>query len=318
MRLLSRTTSSECGAFDASTDDERRRALSAFLLNRRQRIDANATRVGTYIRRENRIGRPFTQEEVAEALDVSRQWYGALELSSPVRPSPALLDRIATLFDLRDDDRLMLFRLAIPEFGVPARISPEAYHRASGVSGRPPRSRVIASWDRSHALGVDPTRRKVPCCGDLDERRAANERLLRAARPIVAKLAHEFSGTAYVVVIADAQGRILDVAGDPDAQRRLARSGFAPGGDMTETAVGTNAIGTTIADRRPLHLLGAEHFCEVGVPLTCTAAPIGDPTTREIAGVIDLTAPQRLVRLHPIGLVLQAALEVEERLALLR
>jgi DNA-binding XRE family transcriptional regulator len=103
--------------FDTSTDDERRRTLSAFLLNRRQRIDANAARVGTYMRRENRIGRPFTQEEIAEALDVSRQWYAALELSLPVRPSPALLDRIATLFDLHDDDRLTLFRLAIPEFG---------------------------------------------------------------------------------------------------------------------------------------------------------------------------------------------------------
>lgn len=99
-------------------DQERLRRLSAFLLNERLRIDSNAARVGTYVRRESRIGRPLTQEEVAEALDVSRQWYASLERGLSVRPSPGLLARIAAFFGLHDDDRLMLFRLAIPEFGI--------------------------------------------------------------------------------------------------------------------------------------------------------------------------------------------------------
>lgn len=118
--FLSSTTSPgqvEVGVHD---DEQRRRRLSAFLLNKRRRIDSNVAQVGTHARRECRIGRPLTQEEVAEALDVSRQWYAALETGSSIRPSPALLDRIATLFDMHDDDRLTLFRLAIPEFGISA------------------------------------------------------------------------------------------------------------------------------------------------------------------------------------------------------
>jgi transcriptional regulator with XRE-family HTH domain len=349
LRILS-TASTPSGAdLDARRDEERRRQLSAFLLNKRQRLDQNAARFGTYVRRESRIGRAITQAEIAAALDVSRQWYAALEMGSSIRPSAALLDRIATLLALHDGERLTLFRLAIPEFGVsteraatildgveatgyaaairsPGEIDAaaealarvrEEYHRTGNISGATPRSRVIASWDRCRALGVDPQQKETPFCGDLDERRTANERLLRAADPVVGQLADELSDSGYVVVIADAEGRMLEFAGDLDVRRRLARNAFATGGDLSEAALGTNAIGTAIADRRPLQLLGAEHFCEVGVPLTCTAAPIWNPATREIAGVLDVTGSYKLVRKHMVGFVMQAALEIEERLALL-
>jgi DNA-binding XRE family transcriptional regulator len=118
--FLSSTTPGhlEVGVHD---DERRRRRLATFFLNNRRRIDANVARVGTYARRQSRVGRPLTQEEVAEALDVSRQWYAALENGWSIRPSAALLDRIATFFDLHVDDRLMLFRLAIPEFGISTR-----------------------------------------------------------------------------------------------------------------------------------------------------------------------------------------------------
>jgi transcriptional regulator with XRE-family HTH domain len=351
VRILSTATSAGSADLDARRDQERRRRLSAFLLNKRRRIDPNAPRVGTYTRRNNRIGRPLTQEEVAEALDVSRQWYAALEMGSSIRPSAALLDRIATFFKLREAERLTLFRLAIPEFGIssqgatgildglepptayaaaigsPAEIDAavdtlarvrEQYHRTGNALGAPARSRIIASWDRSRALGVDHTQKTAPFCDCLDDHRAANERLLRAADSIIAHLADEFADTGYVVVIADAEGRMLEIAGDRDAQRFLAKNAFASGGVMSEAALGTNAIGTSLADRRPLQLLGAEHFCDAGVRLTCTAAPICDPATREIVGVLDVTGPSKLVRPYLIGVVMQAALEIEERLALLR
>jgi hypothetical protein len=66
--------------FDVRRDQERRKQLAAFLSGKRQHVDPNAEHVGTYTRRQNRIGRPLTQEEVAEAIDVSRQWYAALEM----------------------------------------------------------------------------------------------------------------------------------------------------------------------------------------------------------------------------------------------
>lgn len=349
MSIFPRARSGGGAEFDLHDDQERRRRLAAFLLQRRQGVDSGATEVGTYRRRENRIGRPFTQEEVAEALDVSRQWYAALEMGSSIRPSAALLERIAILFELADDERVMLFRLGIPEFlgsAQPATIlqaplpstayaaairSPaeidsaadalarvrEKYHRSGTAAGMAVRPRVIASWERCRACGVDPSQKVLPIRADLRERRDANERLLCAAGIVVEHLACQFAGTGCVIVVADGDGTMLELAGDLDAQRRLAKKAFAHGGDMSEAAIGTNAIGTTIADQRPIQLLAAEHYSEAGVAMACNAAPICDPATRAILGVLDVTGPYKLIRPHLIGTVMQAALEIEERLALL-
>jgi transcriptional regulator of acetoin/glycerol metabolism len=180
----------------------------------------------------------------------------------------------------------------------------------------PARSRIVASWDRCRAFGVDPVQEKTPGCHDLEERRVANERVLRTCGPIVAQLADRFAGTGYVTVVADAQGRMLEIAGDRRVQRELAKAGFEPGGDFSEAAGGTNAIGTTIADGRPLQVFASEHYCAATVTLTGTAAPIYDPVTRTIAGILDITGSYELVRQHLIGVVMQATLEIEERLVL--
>jgi transcriptional regulator with XRE-family HTH domain len=347
--VTSALAESEASDGDAQRDYARRRRLAAFLLERRQGVKSDAQRVGPYARRDNRVGRPFTQEEVAEALDVSRQWYAALEMGSSIRPSTALVERIATLYALDADERVTLLRLAIREFAPVLGITPkplndpqnptpfaaalrspaaideaayrladirERYHLTGACDGAPARPRIVHSWERCRRLAVEPTRKRAPIRDDLAERRERNERLLRAADPVVMHLADQFTGTGYVIVVTDADGLLLDLAGDLDARRKLERIDFVRGGDWSEAAVGTNAIGTAIADVRPLQLLAAEHFCDAPLPFTCTAAPICAPGTREIVGVLDITGAYALVRPHLLGVVMQSALEIEERLAL--
>jgi transcriptional regulator with XRE-family HTH domain len=334
---------------DVLQDQERRRRLAAFLLCKRQNVEPHAKQVGTYVRREKRIGRPFTQEEVAEALDVSRQWYAALEMGSSIRPSMALLDRIATLFALPDGERVLLFRLAIREFATAlktthplldgpapqtayasaiasvAEIDSAAYELArmrerfhlTGTAENAVRPRIVESWQRCRELGVNPNEKKAPIYPDVPALRGANERLLRAADPVLVHLADEFSGTGYVIIVTDRNGYVLDLAGDLNMLRNFSKLEFEAGRDWSERRSGTNAIGTAIVDGRPLQMLGGEHFCDAAVPYTCTAAPIRASVTREIAGVLDISGSYKLVRPHLVGVVMQAALEIEERLAVL-
>lgn len=179
------------------------------------------------------------------------------------------------------------------------------------------RPRVLRSWERCRELGVDPNIKSAPIRADSDVLRTANERLLRAAEPILGRLVDAFSGTGYAVIMSDAHGNVLVLASDPDVRRRLFRHGIVPGADWSEAAIGTNAVGTAILDRRPLQLLGAEHFCDAPVSFTCTAAPIYAPGTAEVVGVLDITGSYTLVRPHLVGLVMGAALEIEESLAFL-
>jgi DNA-binding XRE family transcriptional regulator len=86
--------------------------LPAFLRYYRKRMPASATALGSYRRLPSRFGKPVTQEEVAEALGVTRTWYALLETSHAPRPSLRLLSRIAKVLMLGRRERAQLFALA--------------------------------------------------------------------------------------------------------------------------------------------------------------------------------------------------------------
>jgi DNA-binding XRE family transcriptional regulator len=92
----------------------RREGTREFLTRLRRRIDPDTKTLGSYERLECRRGRAVTQEELAEAIGVSRGWYARLESGRPVQPSIAMLHRIAEALEATPRERATLFRLAIP------------------------------------------------------------------------------------------------------------------------------------------------------------------------------------------------------------
>jgi transcriptional regulator with XRE-family HTH domain len=73
--------------------------------------------LGQYLRLPVRVGKPVTQEEVAEAAGISRQWYAMMESDRPVRVSGRTLGQIADVLAMSPEERAALFRLAVPEIG---------------------------------------------------------------------------------------------------------------------------------------------------------------------------------------------------------
>jgi transcriptional regulator with XRE-family HTH domain len=96
-----------------ANDDSGR--LKVFLRGSRQRIDPQIRRLGDYGRLPVRWGRPVTQEEMAEAVGVSRVWYALLESGTTIRTSTKVLDRLAIVLMLDPSERARLFHLAVPE-----------------------------------------------------------------------------------------------------------------------------------------------------------------------------------------------------------
>jgi DNA-binding XRE family transcriptional regulator len=69
---------------------------------RRQAIPPRATVIGNYVRIPGRVGKPVTQEELAEALAISREWYCTLENGRCAEVSVELASNIAyLLYDRR-------------------------------------------------------------------------------------------------------------------------------------------------------------------------------------------------------------------------
>jgi transcriptional regulator with XRE-family HTH domain len=93
-------------------------SAGAFLKEHRRRIPRDAPSLGRYLRLPIRLGKVVTQEELAEAIGVSRVWYAMLESGAALNTSPRLLARLADALNLSDESRKVLFKLALPELSV--------------------------------------------------------------------------------------------------------------------------------------------------------------------------------------------------------
>jgi DNA-binding XRE family transcriptional regulator len=91
--------------------------FASFLKTRRRMIPPDSTALGSWERLSVRRGPRVTQEEIAEAVGISRNWYRRLESDDAPRASAKLLDRLAKALQFTPEDRTKLFVLGIPELG---------------------------------------------------------------------------------------------------------------------------------------------------------------------------------------------------------
>ena len=175
---------------------------------------------------------------------------------------------------------------------------------------------ILRSWQRCAALGLDAGRapRIEPLSRpELRERLDRVEILRRAARSEIEALHHDARATDGIVVLTDAEGCILDTRGSADFAEKAARVALRPGATWIEAATGTNAIGTALAERREITVLGGEHWFDANRFLSCSAVPILD-RVGEILGVIDLSHHSGVQQTYAPALLRRAVEAVERRL----
>nr|WP_228484651.1 helix-turn-helix domain-containing protein [Microbacterium cremeum] len=128
----------------------------------------------------------------------------------------------------------------------------------------------------------------------------------------------EASDSGVVVAVGDAAGRLLWVEGDRRVRALTGDMGFVAGANWSEDAVGTSAPGTAITLDRSVQIHGAEHFNRLVQPWSCTAAPVHDPETRRIVGLIDVTGGAEAVTPQAQLLVDATARAIEGELLVAR
>jgi DNA-binding XRE family transcriptional regulator len=89
--------------------------FASFLKTCRRSLPPDCVTLGSWERLPVRRGRRVTQEEIAEAVGISRNWYRRLESGDAPRASAKLLDRIAKALRFTPEERTRLFVLGIPE-----------------------------------------------------------------------------------------------------------------------------------------------------------------------------------------------------------
>jgi transcriptional regulator of acetoin/glycerol metabolism/DNA-binding CsgD family transcriptional regulator len=170
---------------------------------------------------------------------------------------------------------------------------------------------IWESWRRSATSGLSPERLSAPYVDDGDH----DGVLVRAARPVLDSLVDDLASMSIGLVLTDRRGDILDRwVPERSFGTQLDSVFLARGFVYAEAAVGTNGIGTAIAQRTPTFVRGSEHFADALTALACAASPIIDPRTGHVLGVVDLTCWAGDASALMLPMARHAAHEIEERL----
>ena len=188
------------------------------------------------------------------------------------------------------------------------------------VDGGPPKVReeILDSWRRSMDSGVDAGSQAANRVYDetqLHLRRERNAALRKAASAAFKRLEPHLKEAKTILILADDQGVIIDAIGDAHVLDEGQDIHLTLGGDWSEKAIGTNGIGTALKTGKPAYVHASEHFAEGVQAWTCAGAPILDPFTQSVIGVVDLSGPPQIFRQHNVALVMAAAREIEIALA---
>ncbi|MFD7666666.1 sigma-54-dependent Fis family transcriptional regulator [Streptomyces sp. NPDC059788] len=183
------------------------------------------------------------------------------------------------------------------------------------VPGTPqPRTRdtILSSWRRCRLQAVDADRLHVP---HVEKHIDWDSRFLAAAAPVLDRVGELLADCTAGVVLADSAARVLTRrGGDPAVVRLMDRVHLAPGFSYAEDAVGTNGIGTALAERRLSTVFGPEHFSEPLQRAACAGIPVRNPLTGRQEGVVNLTCLRQDASPLMAAVVRQAATDIEERL----
>nr|WP_255726303.1 sigma-54-dependent Fis family transcriptional regulator [Microvirga sp. ACRRW] len=174
---------------------------------------------------------------------------------------------------------------------------------------------ILRSWNRCAALGLEGRANSLPEPLTSHEFAASAEEaelFRRLCRPEIEALYADAQATDSIVILTNAQGLVLDTLGSLGFAQRAARVALMPGVPWSEQNVGTNAIGTALAESCPIEVRGAEHYLECNRILSCSATPIIGPHGN-VLGVLDLSGPADVHHAHALGLVRLAAEQIEHR-----
>ncbi|TFD54444.1 GAF domain-containing protein [Cryobacterium frigoriphilum] len=170
---------------------------------------------------------------------------------------------------------------------------------------------VAASWQRSFTAGVNAATAQAAFHADLD----MSSRLMRCARPVIARLGDEMAQMPLSIVLTDNRARILSRSEtDRTIARQLDDVSLAQGFNYAEGSVGTNGIGTVLESGQPLYIVGPEHFHEQLQPFACAGSPIRDPLTGRVEGVLDITCLSEFASPLMHSLVRSATHDIEHNL----
>ncbi len=174
---------------------------------------------------------------------------------------------------------------------------------------------ILESWKRCRRTGF-PVDRVVlgPVDAEALERAVdRNWNLVESAKLLMDKLVLSIHMSKSVVTLVDTAGLVLHVSAT-DRDLETVPYGV-PGRRCDEASLGTNGMGLCVIEKKPVHVIAAEHYNASLHFLSCCAAPIRN-SAGQLLGALNLAIDTGNFHQHTLGLVEAAAHAIEEHLRL--
>lgn len=168
---------------------------------------------------------------------------------------------------------------------------------------------IERSWRRSLSHQVAPDR-VADEAREIDVETA----LYRAAAPVLSHWEERLLDTPMTLLLGDRAGRIVARRlGETGLRSRLDDVRAAEGFDFSEETMGTNGLGTALAEGRSVLVAGSQHYNDLLASLTCAAVPIVAPGG-SVVGSVSLGGPVEATSSLMLSLTKEIGQQVEQRL----
>lgn len=141
-------------------------------------------------------------------------------------------------------------------------------------------SSIVASWRRCiamHQLVPEDAREPLRLTDhEFQNARQQSEQLISNASDELDRLFSVAGKAGCCLLLTDRNGIALERRGAAGDDKHFHDLGLWTGSVWTEASIGTNGIGTAIADERAVAIFRDQHFLSSNINLSCTTAPIRD------------------------------------------
>lgn len=145
---------------------------------------------------------------------------------------------------------------------------------------------IASSWQRSVSAAIPKERSAAPLLSLAQKQPSALDIALQYCGN---DLKHVAEQSSMVIAVGDVGSTIIWTAASQQMRSAAERVHFVEGGQWGEEMVGTNALALSIKTRQSSCVFSNEHYMHSVQDWVCYAAPIIDPHSRQLLGVIDLS-----------------------------
>lgn len=180
------------------------------------------------------------------------------------------------------------------------------------------REEIRASWERSQRARVNPLSPQLNVLDDAATERtlADNAVLIEVAYPYLIEFQRVLGDERGEVTLADAHGvQLRRLGGTRELLQATEQRMMVNGTVFSEESAGTNGIGLSLGLRRPVVVLGPEHYHSMYQQFACYATPILDPVGA-VVGYLNATAAIETYDPRTLGALVIAARGIRGELAL--